>query len=286
MVAIGLAVASRPAGGVTRASAVAGDHLQIAPASTRNFGSSADGIWVMQNAGAGDSVTGSVLLRTVGSLNPLNSSLRLSASLDGTGNEAFASRLFVTAMVYDSEDVLPLWSGCLAGNQLSVASLAACPGQSLLPLPAPGDGTPFSMTVELDPDAPNELQGQRSGVLTLTFRLADTTADSSNPAVFEPPGGNPAAGTHPLPSGSTSKPPSATASTPPAPAATDVVAGERTPGAAATAPAPPRPTPIAPGTGGGSNHSTGFPWALLFLVAGLVSLGSSALRWMAGRTTE
>jgi hypothetical protein len=234
LMVLGLALVGRHQGGLfTSASAAAGDHLQIAPANSQNFGTSADGIWTMSNAAPGQSVSGSIQLRSVGTFTPQNTTLRLAAILGGSGSQLLLSHLFITQMSFGGADVLPVFSACASGGHLTLAGLGACSGATL-PLPPAGGGAVFAMTLQVDPAGGNELQGLTAGTLQFVFTLTDTTPDAL-PFTF--------AGPSPSPSPSPSAIATATAS--PTATATSTTGGQTGSGSGTIVVRHTAPSPVA-----------------------------------------
>lgn len=187
---LGLSLQGNGGGAWSNASAAAGDHLQIAPGGSQNFGSSADGAWVMANAAPGSTTTGTVELRSVGSFTLQNTSLHLTALNVGGGGQALLQYVLVTQMSFGGANLLPVYGPCTVGGSLSLAGVVACAGATL-PVPPAGAGASFAMTLQVDPAAGNAAQNISGLSLQFFFTLTDTTPDptptpTATPFQFNP----------------------------------------------------------------------------------------------------
>jgi hypothetical protein len=151
------------------AAATAGPNLEIRDASRGVWGQTTGPAWTLTNAAPGDSVTGTVWLRT------------LEAVMEGTGlvlradapaaTQGFAAHLFITLMSLGGSDLLGYWGGCTGGGKVTLEILATCPEQDArLPVPGTG-GEDIVMTIQVDPALGNAFQGASMGGLTFEFAL-------------------------------------------------------------------------------------------------------------------
>jgi hypothetical protein len=176
----------------TLAAAVTGPNLEISAAGGSVWSGSTGPAWTLTNAAPGDSVTGTVRLRTLEAA-PARSALVLRAEApDAT--PGFAEHLFITSMSLGGEDLRPSWGGCTGGGVLTLGDLAACP-ELTAALPVPSlDGEDFVMTIQLDPALGNAFQGASMGGVTFEFALRSPDSASPGGSASAGPGsGAPAA---------------------------------------------------------------------------------------------
>jgi hypothetical protein len=247
--ALGLMAAGPIHTGIARAQSL-DDRLQIAldtGSGPGPWGKEADGFWVTDGLLPGEQVAGSLYLRTVNMPSGYVGALYLFAEIgDGASAEA-AAALEIVDLRLGGTDLLPGVRATCGLQFINFPALNSC--QPELPLPS-GAGDRFTMTLALDEQAGNVLQGARFPFRLFVALEGDAYTGPEPTATPTPPG---ASGTPTPPGGGTP-----TAS-PPA-SSDDPVDGITTPGAPSAG----------LGTSGSSSRSL---HGIALLGAALLSLG-------------
>ncbi len=156
--------------------------LQVAPSPAGPWSDTVESPWGADAMAPGDTVSGTVYLRSASPDLPDTAAMIVAAIGDVEDNQ-YWHNLVILDMSLDGRDLLPQWTPCFESAGLTLAGLRDCEERPSLPPPPGGNGVPFTMTIRFREGAWNRVQGATTGPFHLRFSLVRQADEPGEPTV-------------------------------------------------------------------------------------------------------